>query len=1006
MVAESMETLATLNETVDDSTQQIFEMNSESIKMCLLFHLEDSEEASANMHLLRFYYMPLFTGLPNCKTEASCITDKLPPLIRKPLFFLTMKRLVSIHQQIDEARLLKESMECMPQRNLKAIARAQELSRRRDDEDKGFVTVDYESDRLPMIESPFGFTIQNTRTLLRASYMHIYHNKDEAERGPAAKQIVSKVMKTETQLRERLLDPSPLDLNSEFLSNDLKTYEFNSCAIIHGSELLRRNVISASDCRFKSELWNYIKVCDEWFEKSILMPVLVRTTYADLASTSASFLNEGELSIKVLMSKSRRVGRKGDDDSSDDSDAEDGTDDEKEEDNYRPLDPKSDLTIGRTIKCLEAVLKRIEIGDFKGLGPIDDIEQIYYRIKIEDGDRIVVKIFKKNQLTGVREIYILTIIGRMLIRVVEDMARAICKRVPIEKLTDPKSRDSFMAEHYSQVKSQYPEFGQVQTVKISGDMTSWANLWLMKAISIPLIRLTPESMHPIIASVMNMVTDKRIELPRQFVRSAILNPSTVLYDKVSQRIKNEMLNGSSDNEYIKKHGTRLSCRGNMMQGILHYTSSLAHSSAMYLFRSVVHSYLKKHNLNAVISIEVSSDDKGILISIISPQGQKIRDIGSHVKNISLIQECIDHAYGIRTSEVKSTITLTALYEFNSIFHSGNSVVSPLAKFTSRACDDSMQSSLHNRVTSLYSNLRQVRENGGTGILCSIISMCQQSMLLNNLGLRSMDWFDDDVLSMLGKYKLSYLGFRITQNPIVAGICMADYENRKWANKDNLWKAIYRRLSINEYKDSEFIDKLSTKFGMWSRKKHNDFLKRLNIERSDELSKHDLKLLLKKNLNIEEQKEKIRLIAQSGDIARSLIMVERSDILRAAPYLLWSAIFKVGESEDRVTFSELQLKLSSLEPIDDNLMSTTNYIVWSELEKKVRIYIPRMYRLRLKSQLYEPIQTYSHTRDEATDILRHVWFGHPLETLTVDIDDVNHFMEFNIWVHKSFDETLK
>jgi len=187
-----------------------------------------------------------------------------------------------------------------------------------------------------------------------------------------------------------------------------------------------------------------------------------------------------------------------------------------------------------------------------------------------------------------------------------------------------------MADHYSKVKMFIREEGMNRsddyvslTYKESGDMSEWANRWYMKSISVTLLRLVPKSFHNLIMYVLNSITNKLIELPRQFIKSAIENPGSELWNKMSDMIKKEMLGIADENEYIKKHGTRVSCLANMMQGILHYTSSLAHTSSILLFLETMTKMIESKGAKVVHSFECSSDDKGILMTIITKKDRTI-----------------------------------------------------------------------------------------------------------------------------------------------------------------------------------------------------------------------------------------------------------------------------------------------------------------------------------------------------------------------------------------------
>jgi hypothetical protein len=963
---ENLETLGMLTETF--SEEQVVSKSS-SIKHDLISMLHDSTEYSAAISNLRFYYFPLMSGFRGCKLDAEKIVKKFPSIIRSPLLLHDLRKLAVIHENLDEDYLVMESRNLMPRKI------AERLVYERDEDDQEQIVEDLESDTLPSIRTPFGYTITNTRSFLKASYNQIYHNKDEADKGSSSKQIVSKIFKTEKRMRDTLKEGLSV-ISHDSTMNELRDiYSCNLSAIIHGADLIMDDIISEKCPELKSDLVSNRILYDEWIMKTVIMPTIIRTTYSELATTKATFINKGNVSVRKLREGS--------------------------------VTP-DDLDLGETKKCIEIVYKYINEFNVLSHGPAGDIGYLMSEFDQSDGGRIVAKIFKKNQNTGVRDIYILTIHGRMLVRVCEDISRSLCKCLPNEKLTSSHDKERFMVDHYMKVK-QYTRDNNLSsdnlvthTFKESGDMSEWANRWFMKSLSATLLRLIPMELHPLVMKVMNSVTDKHIELPKQFVKSAFNNPDTVLITEASEKIKRELIGRDADREYLVDNGTRVTCYANMMQGILHYTSSLAHTGSIRLFCKLMGEFIKKatdDKCHVIMSYECSSDDKGILMTLLADEDDMPK-IDIVRRAWAKVSSRVDESYGIKTSKEKTNFTVTSLFEFNNIFYCGNSIAVPISKFTSRCIDDSVQSSLHQRVSHMYSSARQVRESGGSGILCSLITYAQRSALMNNIGWRSMNWFTSDVLDMLSKYRFSFLGYRHVCGPITAGICMSEYENMKQAIRNNTGAQL-KALSISEFSDEEFISKDSMDFGIWERTRHFALLKTLGLTVKSDTTPDDVRIKLTGGLNKHEMKIFMEQTMRSKGFGRSLAHVQRSDILGSSVYLLWSQTFNIQDCR-----SSIKRVISALDSSREESTDCPNeYKRWMSLEVEKRSYVMRSKRSRLRPRKYDPLIRVGFSRDDLTRILKKDWYG--LDIMEQDNDDKTRSEMYSMeWLMPTPEETFK
>jgi hypothetical protein len=611
-------------------------------------------------------------------------------------------------------------------------------------------------------------------------------------------------------------------------------------------------------------------------------------------------------------------------------------------------------------------------GTINGMSPSDDVFQLMTEFKNE-GSKFVIKIFKKNQLTGVREIYILTIIGRCLQRIIEDLARAICNEVHEEKLTGPETKDAFVSEHRME-QSARAEGKESVTLNGSGDKTQWANYLQARTVTLPLFRLLPKKYHPLIAHIANANTKKEIEIPAALMESIINHPETDLEDMTLNEILSAVLTPEFQSEIASFDSSRLHCKGNTMQGIFHYCSSLMHLCALCLLEQMIHETVRDMGFESVVSFEVSSDDKGFMVSVMISADRNVNILNLVIQltsELSYLERVIDSCWGIRDSKLKSVTTITVAFEFNSVFYFGNSITTPLAKFTCRCCDDSVQSTLHQRVSSMYSSVRQIRDNGGSGILCSIATMCQHIVMKTNLGFKRYSWFDDTANICYNSFKLSHTGYRRICSPITAGLAMVDFENQKWVSKKrlgNVYKILLRR-DLDSEDVSEVVLKLGNK--LWSDEQHKAMLQRLSLE-PHEVTKEESLLILTNPKTAQELNMKLELMACSASLSRSFVQAQRSDLSRAGMYLLWHKAFKWND--EQLCFRDLVVKMLEVHNSDYKLGD--EYSKYQVLEKKPRSYQLRVKRLRLMPRYLRALVSEQYTRDDVVEFLRSKWLDEP------------------------------
>jgi hypothetical protein len=574
-----------------------------------------------------------------------------------------------------------------------------------------------------------------------------------------------------------------------------------------------------------------------------------------------------------------------------------------------------------------------------------------------DTDRI--SLFKKNQIGGVREIYILPIILRLLIRCVEDCSRSFCELDRCEKLTDPDSREKFVDMHFMKVHSVTdPETTNYRTLKWSGDMSSWANLFEMRQFEVMIRSMFPIELQPMCIMMTQKMKKKIFRLPDQVIKNFNERPNTELSPELT-KLKREYL-ASNDKVIVGRDSFIM--ESNMMQGIFHYTSSLYHS----IYLKTLCKNINKLFPQAICSYEVSSDDEGLLITIHSEDKEELNTQCNKLKMAFLnLKEKCDLLFGVRTSYVKSTLSFKDLFEFNSKFTLGNCLRSPLVKFIARSVDDNPAETLRDRISSFHQQLRQVRENGGSGSLCHEISKCQKELFLRNLG-SEMTWFDEKAMALIDTYKLSYLGYYHIPPATIAGLVGVEYFDWLNCTENELTHKIASKILPRA--GLLISDNINLRFDLWKRDKYNNVIENLNIKR--EFSLNDLDISLNRPYTVETERRLMEIMALAPGIAKCFSRLDRNECVSLSAYLLYTPIFL------NKCLSEITLEASTAKLIPLNILFPleTQYQRVRSLSEAKRYKLPLLKMRRSRLGVFYPAVSRNVAFAEVKDMMSSLWFG--------------------------------
>lgn len=350
---------------------------------------------------------------------------------------------------------------------------------------------------------------------------------------------------------------------------------------------------------------------------------------------------------------------------------------------------------------------------------------------VETQGGVNANLFEKPQIGGVREIFVLDISSRLAIHFVESISRIICEELPMEMLTKGDQKIMKSDAHYNRVAAAKKPNDKTTTIIDSDDATTWCQRFVMSLFACLLRPLIPKDLYMIVVRVLNLVSRKKLELPYLLLHQFIIKPEIFNYDPGMVELKKQFLGLSQSHDLINSPlSIFLNNVSNMMQGILHYTSSLLHASYILSMSAMNKSFvmaLKGHgllpqNVRLIQTSKCSSDDSSVIRTMIY-EGVDSYIVAFVLTIMSLAKKNGYHLCDVEQSKPKSTSeSFSAIEEFNSIWHVSNNLMTPLVKFVYAATKLKVISRLDSRQMLMADLRKSLTENGGDLHLSAI---CQE-----------------------------------------------------------------------------------------------------------------------------------------------------------------------------------------------------------------------------------------------------------------------------------------
>jgi hypothetical protein len=558
--------------------------------------------------------------------------------------------------------------------------------------------------------------------------------------------------------------------------------------------------------------------------------------------------------------------------------------------------------------CLEASIKLMEDDkDFRIMKQVGTLgEEV-----IKEYGGIVSNLFKKLQIGGVREIFVLEFRCRIIIHFIETISRTICDDLDNEMLTKGDKKLARTDKHFSEVMSHMKQSKISATVINSDDATTWAQRFIMPVFGCLLSRILPSELLEPCLSVLNMVTNKKLELPHQLLELYDLHPEEAGFDTGMNELKQQYLGLSDQNDLLNPRSRMLKNRSNMMQGILHYTSSLLHSAFMYTWerssipmaKSMISSNfgLLKHDVKIISTTKVSSDDSSCIITAICNKDSKFEDskLSITTKSLQIILSVFTEMKGSlyplfcckQSAEKSSTSSHSNLEEFNSLWYYKNTLLTPSIKFVVAAVKTHPTSKMDDRFNT-FANLRNnLFEHGGSVMLCQVAQYSQMSAHYKTLGLRNNKLWPRFMECLLRSPHPS-IGFFLIEHPLCCGMFghdMSTYMACKNSRFRDIHLGLYKNDEFEFTADGRPTVRTYISFGQSS--KYYEFKKKLGVIDLEisEYIENNLINLYRDSSTSEDMLMKLRMSASNPALSESMTFQTDSKLHAASVYVLQDAV---------------------------------------------------------------------------------------------------------------------
>nr|WAK75824.1 MAG: RNA-dependent RNA polymerase [Lihan tick virus] len=396
-----------------------------------------------------------------------------------------------------------------------------------------------------------------------------------------------------------------------------------------------------------------------------------------------------------------------------------------------------------------------------------------------------IDIFKKNQHGGLREIYVLGAEERVVQLALETIARQICMKFFSETLTNPGNKTKIPETHGARARAAIRDLSsqKIETVGTSDDLKTFNQTQHTTKLAFTLIKFTRPELHPFIIRACSLFMRKRIKLDDDLLQILVTNSEIETTDRVLWTL-HEAYRGriTPPPKWAAVGRSYIETETGMMQGILHFLSSLHHTCLQEWYRlfcmGAYGNIFKTKGSGVVVDVMQSSDDSAVLISYpLSDEETNTRCRVAAAQLFLLKKEF--GTYLALYPSVKCTTNTLYFVEFNSEFFFHNNHIRPTLKWVISCDQISEQEALVSRQEELSSALTGILEGGGSISLCHLCQFGQSILHYTLLGAGVTFLFEKFLLEARD-FKDPSLGFFLMDHPFGAGLAGFKY---------NLWNQV-------------------------------------------------------------------------------------------------------------------------------------------------------------------------------------------------------------------------
>nr|QMP82130.1 RNA-dependent RNA polymerase [Dipteran phenui-related virus OKIAV281] len=820
---------------LEDSTPESFLGNDEALKMLLLsllIRLEDKAQTEEVITQSRYMYMEVLKSKqPICPADPGKIIAKLPEFYRSRLAVWCANRLVKTFILMDED--VPERTKSV--RNQKLVAEAGgdvrvllEDHGKDDTEGEDGLPDDHWTGLLNFFT---GEPVHNLSKLVNLFYVGYVKNKNETAQGNTDFHLINKTVEEELKFCLEEVERSTGE-RDDFTIHDgpkPKQYSFNS--ILYGSRLLAAELKRKLGPNWQDKI-----------EREILRK-LARAMTADIATLKASSsLKHTKFEQKVSLADNPEVSR---------------------------------------IKVIEAFSELIHLmkqNPFLSLGKFLD------HIEGSNGG-VIADLFKKQQHGGLREIYVLTPYSRIMQLFVETCSRVICSYFEEETLTHPENKMKLLDEHKTRgCKIAYSRDCYHKDFCSSSDKTRWNQNLVMPAMAIPLLSILPAKFHGLIQRTLNMWSKKAIKLPTSVC--TLMLSGTELSSPVYKEMKKEFLttshNGPSTEEprlFHCQYDSFVHLSTGMMQGILHFTSSLLHLTLLHTCKTIgIQILTNEHPACCFTMTSVCSSDDSATILTVFGKGSIVNFTREDMNPFYAGQEMLETfnkmaPYFCMVNSAKSVTGLCDYVEFNSDFLFKNTLAVPIIKFVAASLGITESESFLNRQHQLYGLMSDVMKAGLPAQHTHIVQLSQAYLHYKTMGMNISAVFPE-YHKKIQRAPDPMLGFFLLDSELVPGVIGFSYSAWKTAKATNTIRRSTKTSAMGDFvtgPDGSLVESLVVRHGehvRWT-KLQNRVSGGLTKKAIEEIIQEKKEVLYREARNESEVKIQLMAKAISAGVCKSL-----------------------------------------------------------------------------------------------------------------------------------------